>query len=141
VKGRIGLTDMRNPNTVEVTYRDLQEKVSKILTERGAKGERLVFSMFDEANNESDDEWKVIIPDFNSVFCEGKARFTEPYYGFKSKTVRNPTWSDVIYLANESILAGMKKENLDGWDHVFLENVKLKKEVGGVKVFEFWFGS
>jgi hypothetical protein len=127
-------------NTIQTTYDALQKQVSKILTERGAKRDILTFSMFDEVNYNSPDNWVIKAPEFNTIFTVGKVKFIGEH-GFKTKVLNSPTWADVAHWANESILFGMKKHGLDGWDHVFLEEVELKEEVKGVKVFEFWFGS
>jgi hypothetical protein len=133
-----------NQYTVNSEYSDLQKSVSKILSERGAKENMLTFSIFEDANPDEKynlEKWPVLHPDFCSIFEKGKVRFVEPRHGFKSKVVINPTWADVVWFANESILHGMKKNGLDGWDHVFLELVEPKEKKNGVQVFKFWFGS
>jgi len=117
--------------TVNSDYSDLQKAVSKILTERGAKENVLTFSIFEDANPDekyNSEKWPVLHPDFELTFVKAKVRFVEPRHGFKSKIVSNPTWADVVWFANESILYGMKKNQLDGWDHVFLELVEPKGE-------------
>jgi len=128
-------------NTIETDYYSLQKEVDKILIDRGVKELKLIFSIFEDIGDDNSKTWGIKAPDLKSVFSEGKVKFIHGYYNFKSKTLNNPTWADVAYWANESILWGMRKEGLDGWDHVFLEMVEFKEEVKGVKVFEFWFGS
>ena len=128
--------------TVATTYAAMQNEARGILESRGVtkKDHRVIVSMFEEISY-SETNWKVKSIDFDSPFCAGKVKFLGDRDYNISEEVTNPTWKDVIFYANQSILHGMKVEELDGWDHVFLESVEFKEEKNGIKIFEFWFGS
>lgn len=130
--------------TTITDYVSYQKSVDLVLSERNSKKNMVFPSMFEDADNDTNynfDTWKIKAPNLSSVFFEGKVKFIQRYRGFETQIVENPTWADVVYYANESILWGMNKEGLDGWHHVFLEEVEFVKEEQDVKVFEFLFGS
>ena len=132
---------------LRTNYKTLCETVDEILVKRGAKQNMLTFSIFedldngDEFHNDEPKNWIINAPDLYQSLDSGKVRIIDSHTGFKSKTLTDPTWEDVVYWANESILWGMKKHGIDGWDHVFLESVEFKEEKNGVKIYDMWFGS
>lgn len=128
---------------LRTNYKTLQTTVDEILTKRGAKQNMLTFSIFDslDMGNDTDEQWIINAPDLFQILDTGKVRIIDSLTGLKTKILNSPTWEDVVFWANESILWGMKENGLDGWDHVFLEQVEFVEKKNEVKIYDMWFGS
>lgn len=118
----------------QTTYTKLQE---------GFEDLYVVFSVFDTITYPDTKEEEWIVSDRRmEVAVEGKCKFIEKNEyawgnggSYESDVVESPVWMTVAFLAEAMI------NKTGDTHHIFLEGIRVRKEVDGVKICEFVMGS
>lgn len=88
-----------------------------------------------------DKEYNPLPGELDKIAIKGKVKFirehghVENFQKFESNIIENPTWKDLLDIANDMTLAAMD------FDHVFLEGFRKVNTIDGVDIYKFFMGS